>query len=340
MAILDDLINKAVVAGKSLVFPEGQDPRVVQAANKTIELGIAKSVTVLGSKEEIDNSCKEANLKDRLFIALDHQKADNFEEYVDKLCELRASKGKEMPKDKAAAIMKDRLYYGAMMTKLGAVDGFVGGSIASTGDMLRSAFMIIGCAPNISKVSSSFLMELSKPTISGDNTLLFADCAVNPDPDAETLVDIGLATANTHRAFIGTTPRVAFLCFSTKGSGGGHPLVQKVIKATEIMKQKIKDENLDIIFDGELQADAAIVPKIAASKSPDSDLKGTANVLVFPDLNVGNICYKIMQRIGGAAAIGPVLQGLAMPVNDLSRGCSVDDIVGVAAITVCQSLGK
>jgi phosphate acetyltransferase len=340
MAILDDLINKAVVAGKSLVFPEGQDPRVVLAANKVLELGISRTVTVLGTEKEINASCKEANLTDRYFRALDHTKADNFDAYTIKLQELREAKGKAITKDKAVGILSDRLYYGAMMTNTNEVDGYVGGSIASTGDMLRAAFMVIGCDKSINKVSSSFLMELARPTPSGNNTLLFADCAVNPDPDAETLVDIGLATAQTHRAFIGTTPRVAFLCFSTKGSGGGHPLVEKVIKATEIMNQKIKADKLDIIFDGELQADAAIIPKIAMSKSPDSDLKGTANVLIFPDLNVGNICYKLMQRIGGAVAIGPVLQGLAKPVNDLSRGCSVDDIVGVAAITVCQSLGK
>jgi phosphate acetyltransferase len=338
MAILDNLINKAVVAGKSLVFPEGQDPRVVLAANKVIELGIAKSVTVLGTEKEIANSCKEAKLSDRHFIALDHAKADRLDGYVQNLYQMMEAKGKVFSMDKAATIMKDRLYYGAMMTKVDEVDGFVGGSIASTGDMLRSAFTVIGCDKSIKRVSSSFLMELAHPTPSGDNALFFADCAVNPDPDAETLVDIGLATAQTHRAFIGTTPRVSFLCFSTKGSGGGHPLVQKVIDATEIMKQRIKDENIDIIFDGELQADAAIVPKIAMSKSPDSDLKGMANVLVFPDLNVGNICYKLMQRIGGAVAIGPVLQGLAKPVNDLSRGCSVDDIVGVAAITACQAM--
>ena len=340
MAILDDLINKAVIAGKSLVFPEGQDPRVVLAANKVIELGISRSVTVLGTKKEIDASCKEANLTDRYFKSLNHGKADELDTYIEKLQEMRELKGKPIAKDKAVNIMKDRLYYGAMMTNLNAVDGFVGGSIASTGDMLRAAFMIIGCDKSINKVSSSFLMELARKTQSGDNALFFADCAVNPDPDAETLVDIGLATAQTHRAFIGTTPKVAFLCFSTKGSGAGHPLVQKVIKATEIMKHKIKEDNLDIIFDGELQADAAIIPKIAMSKSPDSDLKGRANILIFPDLNVGNICYKLMQRIGGALAIGPVLQGLAKPVNDLSRGCSVEDIVGVAAITVCQAIGK
>ena len=340
MAILDDLINKAVIAGKSLVFPEGQDPRVVSAANKVIELGISRSVVVLGTEKEIDTSCKDAKLTERYFKALDHTKADKFENYAEKLKELREGKGKIITKDQAADIISDRLYYGAMMTNFNEVDGYVGGSIASTGDMLRAAFMVIGCDKSINKVSSSFLMELSSPTISGDNALLFADCAVNPDPDAETLVDIGLATAQTHKAFIGTTPRVAFLCFSTKGSGAGHPLIQKVIKATEIMNKKIKDDKLDIIFDGELQADAAIIPKIAKSKSPESDLKGTANVLIFPDLNVGNICYKLMQRIGGAVAIGPVLQGLAKPVNDLSRGCSVDDIVGVAAITVCQSIGK
>ena len=338
MAILEKLQAKAKQAGKKVVLPEGQDPRVVAAANKIVEQNVAKSVIVLGSEEEIAKSCQEAGITERKFTVLDHATSDKLDVYAAELRESRAKKDKDVPLEKAKEMMKNRLFYGCMMVKLGMVDAMVAGSIASTGDMLRAAFTVVGTAPGIKSASSCFIMDLATPSPAGDTTLLYADCAVIPEPDANALVDIALATAKTHQGLIGTQPRVAFICFSTKGSGGDHPLVLKVRQAAEMTKAIVKEQGLDIIVDGELQLDAAIVPAIAASKCPDSPLKGSANILIFPDLNVGNTCYKMTQRLAGAAALGPALQGLAYPINDLSRGCSDDDIVATSVIAICQSL--
>jgi phosphate acetyltransferase len=203
--------------------------------------------------------------------------------------------------------------------------------------MLRASFNCVGTAPGIKIGSSCFVMDLERPTEAGDNVLLYADCGVNPNPDADQLIDIAMATCDTYRALMGRTPKVAFLSFSTYGSAK-HEILDKMVEATAKFKAKIEAENLDIIADGELQADAALVPSVAASKAPASALKGAANVLIFPDLNAGNISYKLTQRLAGAGAYGPILQGLARPINDLSRGCSAEDIYGVAAITVCQSM--
>jgi phosphate acetyltransferase len=220
---------------------------------------------------------------------------------------------------------------------MGLADGLVAGSIASTPDMVRAAFQCVGTAPGIKTGSSFFAMELAKPTPSGDKVLLYSDCGVNPDPTAEQLVDIALATIASHKALIGGQARVAMLSFSTRGSAQ-HPLVDKMIKATELTRKRVAELGLDAVVDGELQVDAAMIPSVAAKKCPDSPLKGSANIFIFPDLQAGNISYKITERLAGAIAYGPILQGLAKPVNDLSRGCSADDIVGVAAITICQSL--
>ena len=215
-------------------------------------------------------------------------------------------------------------------------DGMVAGSIASTGDMLRSAFNCIGTAKGIKLASSCFLMDLATPTEAGNEQLIFADCGVNPNPDADALVDIALATIKTHQALIGTQPKVAFLCYSTKGSAAGD-LVTKMQTAAEMTKQRVAELGIDALVDGELQADAALVASVGASKAPGSDVAGQANILIFPDLNCGNICYKMTQRFGKAEAYGPILQGIAKPCNDLSRGCSVDDIVATVAITAVQA---
>jgi len=337
MAILETLLAKAKAAKKRIVLPEGQDPRVIIAANKIIETSVAKEIIVLGTEEEINNACKEAQINNRNFSVINHLASDKIESFAKTLQELRAQKQKDISFDEAIEKMKGRLFFGAMMVKLGEVDGMVSGSIASTGDLLRAAFMVVGTALGIKTASSAFIMDLAKSTPGGESTLLFADCAVNPNPDAETLVDIAVATAKTHKSLIGTKPKIAFLSFSTKGSAS-HLLIEKVQKAVAIMKQKVDELKLDCVFDGELQADAALVPKVASSKAPGSPLEGNANILIFPDLNSGNICYKITQRLAGAAALGPAMQGLDKPLNDLSRGCSSDDIVATAAITICQAI--
>jgi phosphate acetyltransferase len=231
----------------------------------------------------------------------------------------------------------NRLFFGNLMVNKGLANGMVAGSIASTADMLRSAFNCIGTAKGIKTASSCFLMDLATPSPAGDDTLIFADCGVNPNPDAAGLVDIAIATIKSHQALIGTQPRLAFLCYSTKGSAAGE-LVDKMAQATEMTKARVAELGIDAIVDGELQADAALVPKVAAQKAPGSPVEGKANILIFPDLNCGNICYKMTQRLAKAEAYGPILQGLAKPVNDLSRGCSAEDIAGVATITACQAL--
>ncbi len=335
MAVIDKIIAKAKSADKKLVLPEGHDARVVAAANKIVEEGVAE-VVVLGTEEEIAKACAEAGVTERKFEVIDPATSELITEFAEEFCELRKKKGMVM--DKAISIMKTRLFFGNMMARKGLVDGLVAGSIASTGDMLRASFTVIGTAKGINTGSSCFVMDLATPAPAGDEVLLFADCGVNPDPNAEQLVDIAMATASTYRSLVGETPKVAFLGFSTKGSAE-HASLDKIVEAAKLCKAKVEAENLDIIVDGELQADAAIVPSVAASKCADSPLKGEANVLIFPDLNSGNIAYKLTQRLAGAGAYGPILQGLARPVNDLSRGCSADDIYGVAAITVCQAIG-
>lgn len=335
MSAIDLFVKRAASAGKTLVLPEGMDPRVVAAANMIVENRVAKEVIVLGTEQELNESCKQSGIIDRKFTAVDHLKCNYFEEYALQFCELRKKKGISL--DDARKAMQNRIFFGALMTRNMKVDGMVAGSIASTPDMLKAAFSCVGTAPGIKIASSCFVMDLKTPTLAGDDVLLYSDCGVNPNPDADQLVDIALATSRTYRALFGKTPKVAFLSFSTHGSAS-HELLEKVVAATAKFKARIVEERLDIIADGELQADAALVPKVAIQKAPDSKIVGDANVLIFPDLNAGNICYKLTQRLAGAGAYGPILQGLARPVNDLSRGCVAEDIFGVAAITVCQSI--
>ncbi|MFA7232213.1 MAG: phosphate acetyltransferase [Victivallaceae bacterium] len=334
MAAIELFVQKAKAAKKNLVLPEGHDSRVVTAANMIIENGVATKVIVLGTAAEIDASCEKAGIKERKFQTLDFLNCELFEQYAEQFKQMRAKKNIDI--ETAREAMKSRIFFGAMMTRNGMVDGLVAGSIASTPDMLRAAFNCIGTAPGIKIGSSCFVMDLKTPTVSGDDVLLYADCGVNPDPDADQLVDIAMATCNTYRSLMDKTPKVAFLSFSTHGSAE-HEILNKIVEATARFKAKIKAENLDIIADGELQVDAALVPKVAQQKAPDSAIVGDANVLIFPDLNAGNIAYKLTQRLAGAGAYGPILQGLAKPINDLSRGCSAEDIYGVAAITVCQA---
>ena len=330
---MEKLFPKAAAAGKTLVLPEGNDPRVMKAAQIITEKKLAK-VKILATPDEAAKAAEGISFNGDVEI-IDWTNSELLPQLANVLYERRKAKG--MTEEDALATAKKRLYFGNLMLNQGIVDGMVAGSIASTPDMLRSAFHCIGTAKGIKTASSCFIMDLKNPAPAGDSTLIFADCGVNPNPGPEDLCDIALATIKTHKALVGTPAKLAFLCYSTKGSAAGE-LVTKMATAAELTKAKVAELGIDAVVDGELQADAALVPSVGASKAAGSPVAGHANILIFPDLNCGNICYKMVQRLAGAEAYGPILQGVAKPVNDLSRGCSAEDIVGVAAITVCQSL--
>lgn len=327
MSLMDKIREKARKNRKRIVLAEGTEERVIKAAVTILKEGIA-DVTLLGDENEI---IKAAGGLDLTGIHIINPKTSSkYENYVETLYELRKKKGLTL--DKAGVLMQDVLYYGAMMIKLGDADGMVAGSIHTTGDVLRPALQIIKTAPGISVVSSCFIMDVPNKQYGDHGILVFADCAVNPNPTAEQLAAIAISSAQTGKALAGMDPKVAMLSFSTKGSAT-HELVDKVVEATRIAKE------LDptLMIDGELQADAALVEKVGQLKSPGSSVAGQANILIFPDLQSGNIGYKLVQRLANADAIGPICQGFAKPVNDLSRGCSAEDIVNVVAITSVQA---
>jgi phosphotransacetylase (EC 2.3.1.8) len=330
MSIMTGIWEKAKSSKKRIALPEGSEERTLRAAEIVKEKGYAEPVLV-GIEDIIKSAAKKINVNIDGIEIINPVKSEWFDSFVEKFYELRKNKG--VTPESAKETMKDEIYFATMLVKEKKVDGMVSGAIHSTGDLLRPALQIVKTAPGISIVSSSFVMEVPGTHFGENGLFVFADCAVNPDPDANELASIALSTAETARKLCGVEPRVAMLSFSTKGSGK-HPYIDKVVEATKIVKEK----NPALKVDGELQLDSAIVPKVAALKAPDSDVAGKANVLIFPDLQSGNIGYKLVQRLANAETIGPVSQGFAAPINDLSRGSSVDDIVNVIAITAVQAM--
>ena len=331
MAIIDKIIAQAKSNVKHIVLPEGEETRNIQAARKIADAGIAK-LTVLGDPEKVKAVAAETNTCLCGIEIVDPKTSEKAASYASALYELRKAKG--MTEEEAARKVQDPMFYGVMMVKMGDADGLVSGAIHSTGDMLRPALQIIKSKPGIKTVSSCFLMESPNKEYGDDGIMIFADCAVNIDPDAEALANIALGAADSARSLAGIEPRVAMLSFSTKGSAK-HDQVTKVQEATRIAKEMAPD----LMLDGELQLDAALVEKVGQLKAPGSAVAGHANTLVFPSLEAGNIGYKLVQRLGNAEAYGPILQGIAKPCNDLSRGCSVEDIVATVAITAAQAQG-
>jgi len=328
---LSQLIReKAKKNPKIIVLPEGEEPRMIKAAETIINEGIA-SLILLGREESIKSKARElgVELPDKIKI-INPKDSKKLKEYAESYYQLRKNKG--MSSDEAYKLLENPLYFGALMVYHDDADGLVAGSVNATGDVFRPALQTIKTAPGINIVSSSFVMVVPDCPYGENGVMVFADCALNPEPNAEQLADVAIASAATGKALVGFEPRVAMLSFSTKGSGK-HPLVDKVIEATKIAQEK----KPELLIDGELQADAALIPSIGERKAPNSKIAGKANVLIFPDLHSGNIAYKLIERLAKAEAIGPISQGMRKPVNDLSRGCSAEDIVNVVAITVLQA---
>ncbi|MBR4779871.1 MAG: phosphate acetyltransferase [Lachnospiraceae bacterium] len=329
MSMVEDIRKKAQSKLMTIVLPEGDEPRTVQAAKIIKDEGLAKPV-LLGKLEAIKNTAKETGTDITGIEIIDPAESPKAKDYAAELYELRKAKG--VTEEDAAKLVQDVMYYGIMMVKTGDADGLVSGAVHTTGDMLRPALQIIKTKPGIKVVSSSFLMDCPNKSLGHNGLLVYADCVVMPNPTADELAEIGISAADTAKRLCGIEePKVAFLSFSTKGSAK-HELVTKVQQAVA----KAHELAPDLCLDGEMQFDAALVPEIGASKAKGSPVAGHANVLIFPDLQAGNIGYKITQRIGGAECFA-VLQGLAKPCNDLSRGCSVEDIVNTVAFTAVQA---
>ena len=329
--LIEKIKAKASADIKRIVLPEGDEKRTVQAAAILKKEGLAEPV-LIGVPSAVNEAAASVGADITGIEIIDPASSPKASSYADTLYELRKAKG-VTPED-AVKLVADPMYFGIMMIKCGDADGLVSGAVHTTGDMLRPALQIIKTKPEMKVVSSSFLMDCPNPDLGEDGLLVYADCVVMPCPTADELAYIAIATADTAKRLCGfTEPRVAMLSFSTKGSAK-HEVVDKVVEATKLAKEL--DPSLKI--DGELQADAALVPSVGQKKAPGSEIAGKANVLIAPCLEVGNIGYKLVQRLGGADAIGPILQGIARPVNDLSRGCSVDDIYKMVAITACQAM--
>ena len=331
MSLIEQLIQRAKADKQRIVLPEGTEERTLKAANQILTDGVADLI-LLGNVEEIQEKAREWGLGNISKATLiDPQNSEKSEEYAQMLFELRKKKG--MTLEEARKKVTDPLYYGCMIIKSGEADGQLAGARNTTGDVLRPALQIIKTAPGITCVSGAMLLLTHAPECGDNGVLVMGDVAVTPVPDANQLAQIAICTARTAKAVAGIEPRVAMLSFSTHGSAK-HEVVDKVVEATRIAHEM----DPELLLDGELQADAALVPSVGASKAPSSPIAGKANVLVVPSLEVGNIGYKLVQRLGHATAVGPILQGIARPVNDLSRGCSIDDVYKMIAITANQAI--
>lgn len=338
MDFVQEMKKKAKAYQKSIVLPEGNEERTVQAAGKIVQEGLAKSVTLLGKKDEVTKVASQFNVCLDGITIIDPSESEWLNDFGNEYFELRKKKvdangNPLMSKEKALSEMNDPMKFGAMMVHMGKADTMVSGARSSTADMLRAGLTIVKTAQGTKTASSCFVVDTHNPKWGHEGLMIFSDCAVVPDPDENQLADIAIQAGESCKALLGVDPCVALLSFSSKGSGGKDPSVLKVQEAFKIVKEKAPD----LLIDGELQADAALIPEVTAKKSPGSPITGKVNTLIFPNLNAGNIGYKLVQRLAGADAYGPVLQGFAKPISDLSRGCSVEDIVVTAAITMVQA---
>ena len=329
MSFIENMKQRAKKDIKTIVLPEGNDIRTIKAVEKVLQEKFA-DVIVLGNKDDIFNMAKENNINIDGVKIINPVEDSRYDKLVNDFYELRKAKG--MTLEKAKETLKDETYFGMMMVKEGFADGLVSGACHSTSNTLRPALQILKTAPGTKLVSAFFVMVVPDCEYGENGAFVFSDCGLNEYPDAESLAEIAISSSKSFEQLVGTESKVAMLSYSTYGSATS-PLTEKVVEATKLLKEKAPD----LVCDGELQLDAAIIPEIAASKAPGSPVAGKANTLIFPDLDAGNIGYKLVQRLAKAEAYGPLCQGIAKPVNDLSRGCSSDDIVGVIAITAVQA---